>query len=807
MIFIKNVFYASKLNLLATAIIFVCTTASAQKNEADTLLRKFDQYRIKFSSEKVYAHLDQELYLTGETMWLKLYVVDASLHKPIDISKVAYMEILDKDNRPVLQTKIALRNGFGNGSLFVPASIASGNYTVRAYTSWMKNFSPDFYFHKPITIINTFKKLEIEKPTPNLKPDVQFFPEGGNFVAGLKSKVAFRVINGARVGIAFTGYIINQANDTITSFKPKKFGMGSFEFTPAMWDEYKAVIEDEQGHRNTYQLPAILESGYIMNVKDTLDNSLVIVVKSKLVITPTIPAVYVFIHARNVVSAASVHFLQQGQATIVIPKKDFQDGISHITLFDQSLQPVCERLYFMPVRKKLLIDVKPSQREFGVRRKVSLDLTTQNSNGEPQLSNVSVAVHRLDSLQQKSEDNILNYLWLSSDLVGTIESPAYYLNSEDPEVKLSLDNLMLTHGWRRFNWKSVLNNTGNSVQFVPEYRGHIIRGKVTDVSGAPVRNVTTYLSSPSRNIQVYGSTSSESGEIKYEMKDFNGPRKIISQTNFLRDSTSVIRIESPFSDKFSNRWLPAFSFPQALEKQLITRSIGMQVQDIFYQDKNSVVKINTIDSTSFYGKPDATYYLDDYTRFPVMEEIMREYVPGVLVRKRRDGFHFINLDVVNKTLFNEDPLVLLDGIPIFDIDKIMAFDPLKIKKLEVVTRRHYLGVLSLPGIVSYTTYTGDLGGFQLDPKSVMLDYEGLQLQREFYSPKYDAPKLRDSRLPDQRNLLYWAPEVVITADGKQHIEFYTSDLIGDFQVIVEGLTKDGLSGNGSCRFSVRPFDN
>lgn len=181
---------------------------------------------------------------------------------------------------------------------------------------------------------------------------------------------------------------------------------------------------------------------------------------------------------------------------------------------------------------------------------------------------------------------------------------------------------------------------------------------------------------------------------------------------------------------------------------------------------------------------------------------MREYVPGVLVRKRRDGFHFINLDVVNKNTFSEDPFIMLDGLPIFDADKIMAYDPLKVKKLEVVTRRYYMGVLSLPGIVSYTTYAGDLSGFNIDPHCVVMDYEGLQLQREYYTPRYENSKQRESRMPDQRDRLFWNPAVVTDSKGKQFIEFYTSDLTGDYEVLIEGISPAGAVGFGASKFEV-----
>jgi hypothetical protein len=801
----KRVFFPSKTNLLAIGFVFAGSFVSAQPAALDSVRKKFEYYRINHSSEKIYAHIDQELYLTGETLWFKLYVVDGSLHKPIDISKVVYLEILDKDNHAVLQTKVDIQNGFGSGSLFLPASIPAGIYTVRAYTNWMKNFSPDFYFHKSITIINTFKRLEIEKLSSS-KFDAQFFPEGGNLVYGLNAKVAFRVTNTSGKGANFRGVLVNQQNDTIASFTPLKFGLGSFDLTPIRGQEYRAIIEAE-GQRNTFKIPPAIEYGYALRVKDSTENLLSISIQSNLETAPTIPAVYVFIHARNMVSRAAVHFLQQGKITLAIPKNELQEGISHITLFDSELRPVCERLYFMPVKNKLMIEIQPSQREFGLRRKITLDITTQNVNRERQASNVSVAVFRLDSLLQKTEGNMVSYLWLTSDLAGSIESPEYFINSDDPEVNRLADHVMLTHGWRRFTWDKVLNGLHTDLAFIPEYRGHVIQGKVTNPSGSPVSGIKTFLSSPGRNIQVYGSFSDARGEVHYEMKDFSGPRKIIAQTHSLNDSTSRIQIQSPFSNKFSTRISPSFYFSPAVEKQLISRSIAMQVQDIFYQEKGNQFRSPTTDTTAFYGKADATYYLDDYTRFPVMEEVMREYVPGILVRKRKDGFHFIAIDNVNKAIFDEDPLVLLDGIPVVDIDDIMAFDPLKIKKLEVLTRRYYLGILSLPGIVSYTTYAGDLAGYQLDPKSIVLDYEGLQLQREFYSPKYDTPKQRESRLPDQRSLLYWAPDIITNKDGKQQVEFYSADGVGEYKVVIEGLTKEGLSGSGTSIFSVRPYEN
>jgi hypothetical protein len=790
-----------------SALIILCVVqfnVSAQQAALDSLTKKFNYYRSNYATEKIYAHIDQQLHLTGETLWFKLYLVDGSLHRPTEISKVAYVEILDKNNRAVLQSKVSLKDGYGNGSLFLPAVIEGGNYTFRAYTSWMKNFGPEYYFHTDLSIINTFKKLDLDKSSAQ-KVVAQFFPEGGNLVYGLKSKVAFRVTDAQRIGISFSGAIVDQHNDTVTTFQPAKFGMGSFYLTPERGKEYTVIIDDEQKHRNTFKLPAVNDSGYVMLVNDSTENELALKIASRIE-GSKIPVVYVFVHTRNIIASASMNFLKDGGTTVMIAKRNLQEGISHITVFDSEMRPVCERLYFKQITKRLSVEVTSSQREFGIRRKVSLDINVKDTEGQPQTSNLSLAVYKVDSLTSKSENNILNYLWLTSDLNASVESPEYYLNQNDPEVRANVDNLMLTYGWRRFNWSDMLSKPSINVAFVPEYRGHIIRGKVTRSGEQSANGVLTYLSSPARNIQLYGSSSAGNGDVKYEMKDFSGPRKIIVQTNTTKDSISNLEITSPFSDLFGSHRPPDFNLAHTLEPLIISRSIGMQVQDVFYQDRNKI-KASSGDTTAFYGKADATYYLDDYTRFPVMEEILREYVPGVMVRKRKDGFHFMVLDEVNRKVFDEDPLVLLDGIPVFDIDKIMEFDPLKVRKLEVLTRRYYMGVLSLPGVVSFTTYAGDLAGFQLNPRILQLDYEGLQLQREFYSPSYETSKLRDSRLPDQRQLLFWDPEVITDKDGKKNLEFYTSDIVGDYEIVVEGMTGNGVSGKGTGSFAVRPYEN
>ncbi|HEX4851887.1 MAG TPA: hypothetical protein VFV08_13825, partial [Puia sp.] len=269
------------------------------------------------------------------------------------------------------------------------------------------------------------------------------------------------------------------------------------------------------------------------------------------------------------------------------------------------------------------------------------------------------------------------------------------------------------------------------------------------------------------------------------------------------DSLYRIELANPFSEKVSSNQVPAFDFPQEYSNQLVFRSRNAQVQQNFIVSKKELfLQLNLKDTTSFYGPPGKKYNLDDYTRFVTMEEVMREYVLDVRVRKQNDQFRFDVLNTPYKSYFEDNPLVLLDGVPVFDINKIMLFDPLKVKKIEVVSRKFLFDSLVNEGIVSYSTYDGNLAGFQLDPNALIVEYPGLQLQREFFSPVYDNSN-SESRIPDFRNVLYWSPNVHVSSNQNQHGSFYTSDLPGNYIVIIQGISQSGLAGVGQYRFSVK----
>ena len=796
-----NTVIMKKSLILVPAFVLLVGVAHAQEHASrlDTLVKKFRQYREQSLQEKIYGHIDRTFYITGETLWFKIYAVDGTLHRPLDLSKVAYAEVVDKANFPVLQAKIALRNGQGHGSFFLPASLMSGHYKLRIYTSWMKNFPAEFFFDEVFTLVNPFvaSNQRGKKPAPAYSVDL--FPEGGNLVSGIRSKLGFRILDSQGTGANIRGWVLNDKNDTVASFAPTRSGIGHFFLMPSVAERYRVALDHETKAATTFSFPVVHPAGYVMQVTDSAESVRVTVMAGGV----AAENIYLFAHARHSIVHAETKF-HHGKTIFEIPKNKMAEGITHFTLFNNRFQPLCERLYFIFPEKRLDIEISTNQKVYSPRKKVFVSLKSKADEGL--IANMSMSVYKIDSLSRREGTHIHPYLWLSSDLTGRIEAPDYYFNNRGPAVNAAMDNLMLTHGWRRFEWKNIF--TDNSpFEFLPEVSDHIMTITVKD-QGQERRGIFTYMASPGKSVRVYGAWTDNDGQLRFQVKDFHGPRRIILQTRGDTTEAYTINVHDPFSSTRDEDTLPPLHLDPALEENIVSRSIAMQVQDIFaheYGDKTAASPI--VDSSAFYGKGDATYYLDDYTRFPVMEEVMREYVPEVFVRKRKDGFHFIVAQAgAAAGVLPGDPMVLLDGVPILDVDDIMRMDPLRVKKLEVVKHMYHLGQASLPGIVSYTTYEGDLGGMELDPQSLSLNYEGLQLKREFFKPGYSREDIDKRRIPDQRHLLHWESDIVTDQHGDAVVEFSTSDVTGRYRIVVEGLNHKGYAGTQTYEFTVNSPD-
>ena len=353
-------------------------------------------------------------------------------------------------------------------------------------------------------------------------------------------------------------------------------------------------------------------------------------------------------------------------------------------------------------------------------------------------------------------------------------------------------------------WNDDLKGIANlpvKSDFMAEYEGHIINGTIIDVETnqrAADERINSILGFIGDQIRLFGGMTDNNSNIRFFTKKIKGKHEIAVSTVSVSEKKYAVAIETPFTPH-SPKNIPGFLLNTEWEEQLLQRSVGMQVQYAYMMD--SMSRVDTTYSF-FRWKPDRSYILDEYTRFTTMEEIIIEFIPAVRFMQF-DNRSFLSVLLNENGAFSSgSTLVLLDGIPIMNHKHIINYNPLLVYKIDVYKDKFVFGNKHYEGMVSLTTYKHDYPGLVTDESTHIFDYEGTQVHRYFYSPSYAEGTNVDSKIPDYRHTLLWMPD--IETDGLQtlSVPFSTSDLTGDFQVTVEGISKDGKMFRGTSFFKV-----
>jgi hypothetical protein len=168
--------------LLIHILLMQKVCGQAPLNMTDYLSQKFLKYTVSVPREEIYVHTDRTEYISGEDIWFNIYLIDRQSQKPSHESKIAYFELLNPENRPIVQKKLWLENGFGPGQIVLPDTLSTGTYTIRAYSNWMKNFLPYNCFTMDVRIFNSFSnkvfkgKKNTDKELKGTSFPVEFTP-------------------------------------------------------------------------------------------------------------------------------------------------------------------------------------------------------------------------------------------------------------------------------------------------------------------------------------------------------------------------------------------------------------------------------------------------------------------------------------------------------------------------------------------------------------------------------------------------------------------------------------------------------
>jgi TonB-dependent SusC/RagA subfamily outer membrane receptor len=802
------------ISLLTAITLFITAFQWSEEDFIQFISNKLNKYRGALPVEKAYLHLDKPYYVTGDTLWFKAYLTEGALHLADSASNLLYVDLIEqRSGRNAALKRVQMNGGTGHGEFVLADSLAPGAYTIRAYTNWMRNASEDFFFQKDVYVFNYEEKTSANTATG--KPDLQFFPEGGQLVAGINTRIAFKAVNEAGLAHDVTGFVLAQSGDTVASFKSEHLGMGRFQFSPKAGDSYRAFVKETDGKVTPFPFPKVHDAGFTM-VVDNLSNpfKMRVIAYAKIPGKTEIP-VHVVGHARGIVAFVAKGKVGNRGLMMQLPTAELPDGITHLTLFDEAARPVCERLVFVDHSRSLRVNIKASKPEYKPREKVDVEVTVTDSAGKPVEANLSLSVTDAGQiLQQPYEQNIASYLLLSSDLKGIIEQPSYYFDPTKPERKIHLDYVMMTHGWTRFKWEDVLRDSIPPVKRYVEQgitlEGDVRRNnkKLTEktalslfLSNDSLSNFMTSETDEYGHFTIYNLAFSDSLQLRIQGMNKKGNQSLsFALDPFDAPRASVVKI--PFKPVTVDAQRLADFLKNAAQDQDISRKIRENRERLLREVTIKAKKEVPRDSRKLYNSADATLKVTPQMASGYMSiiDMLQGRVAGVSVMG--SGMNA----VVSIRGNRGEPLFVLDGMPVDKglITSLNVYDVESIDVLKGASAAIY-GSRGGNGVIAVLTKRGnDNYDYSQDivPGVLVTKIAGFHTPREFYSPQY-APTSIPAPNPDFRSTIFWAPMLKTGSDGKIRVSYYHSDATSPANIRVEVLSPTGVPGFGKSAYSVR----
>ena len=291
-------------------------------------------------------------------------------------------------------------------------------------------------------------------PIVTAKVQLSLFPEGGDLVSGLSSRVYFAATDASGRPADVAGRVVDETGHEVTTFESLHDGLGRFAILPEAGHTY--VVEVQSPARVSVPVPAAQAAGCVLRTFDDLEDR---ERNLRLAVACTQPQDVSVVGTRRGVrvDATRVAVAAGTPSVVYLALPEASAGVVRVTVFDGLNVPVAERLVFRDRRARMTLTVTPEQGIRGPRETVSVGVQTNGADGKPVAASVSVAVvdDALISAANDKQGFLLSQLLLEPELAAQIEEPRWYLDLEEKDAGRGLDLLVGALGWRRFAWAPV----------------------------------------------------------------------------------------------------------------------------------------------------------------------------------------------------------------------------------------------------------------------------------------------------------------------------------------------------------------
>jgi len=577
----------------------------------------------------------------------------------------------------------------------------------------------------------------------------------------------------------------------------------------------------------TYNLPAVQDTGTVLHINNQmLGDSLAVDIWSSAGAMNPDSSYYLVATTAGIPTYAGQ--IEPGVSHFLLPKQSFPEGITRFSLLRNKMV-LNERIVFIDHHEGLQVYLNPDKQTYHQRDSVSIALVVKDKNGFPVKGNFSVSV--TDDGQVKADtaghQHIRTAMLLTSDLRGTVEDPADYLNKNSNESWRALDNLMLTQGWVGYNWRTVF-----APPKPPAFEAQLylkITGLVTNILNKPVAGAQMLISSQK---PAFISTAITDEKGRYTFQNFP---QIDSGSFFIQAKTTKGKTMNFGAVTVAHTKFPLV--PETNRDQLLPWYVNTDGAQLNYVKTSGLLQnerdpklpgialkeVNIrklkIIKGSYYpypGTADITLDEQDIKESAVMDlyQLLRQKVGARVAIAPEDGKAKLKIGRNNAVVIADSykwplPIRVDDPYSVDElIEELSSYKVAGFLGIEMGASRK-LGTKSLiksdeeeanerkSGIVTlaiFLTTKSGKGWYKMNaPDRVTFRPLPVMHPKVFYSPKYATTV--DETVPDYRATIFWKPDVRTNEQGEAKITFYTSDVArGSYTVNLQGADLEGHVG-------------
>lgn len=447
--------------------------------------------------------------------------------------------------------------------------------------------------------------------------------------------------------------------------------------------------------------------------------------------------------------------------------------------------------------KPFNININIEKDKYSPRDRVNVQIDTDFGNQQNNaLLSVSVVKH---GTLRENDTIIPEYLsnnpqLLNSYLLNSISNHNLFRSSKSiPESLykriINAENIKTNskyNDYKKFVW-------------IPENRDISISGVVLDINTQkPLPNQQVFVSVLGKNPQFHINSTRENGEFIFSLNHLTNMHGVLISMKQWKNYQPDFLVNNDFASSFaSNKKIPLV-MDSTKRKLLEEMFVNFQITKL-YNNEDSSVQIKNYNSSISFGDIEISIVLADYIQLPSFKDVIKEIVPYTRLSKKGDRYSLIVSNSKTVEVYR-DPLILLDNIPVFDVNELMKINPKKIEKIEVINKAYIYGDFTINGIIRIITNTDNFADYDFSDESVYIDFQTITSSTNPKLPEYNSEDKKKNRIPDFRNMLYWKPDILL--DNKVSFSFYTSDHCSKYDIIVRGISYNGKVCFGKATFEV-----